>query len=288
MRQHQNKMPEVVIDTKTHGWDQYFERVTQTGEQTGNHEKENFVQSNVQYRDDGFAYLVLSREHDGQWTSGKIRSRKTLTEYAPNGGRLSMLVQGPNVQNNSRDGFCPAIWPALWLLSDGGQWPTGGEIDLFELMEFPGRPDTAHRAFSTLHFGPSRGRDYVFTNHWGLKLCDYPWNTGDKLFVFEWRRESGGAWRLSLALDGTQLWSFTTTRDDVFKDVEHRPGLNPEGFRPNQSGDPACIFRRAFDDKAFGHRLIVNLSLGGTPFSSVDPTLRVADFVVKHVHLEAY
>jgi hypothetical protein len=279
-----------VIDTDRDGWEAAFERVTQTGEQTGNHELESYVPEKVEYRQDGHAYLVLSRGHNGRWTSGKIRSRRNLTQLAPNGGRLQVLIQGPNIQNASGDGFCSGIWPACWAIPDASAvpWSCGGEIDIMEVMHFPNRPDTARRGFSTLHFSPTPGKDYVYPGHWGLKLAEYAWDAGDKLFDFEWHRESSGAWRLSLTLNGAQLWSLTTTRDDVFRDAEHRPGLNPEGFRPGEAGDPARVFQRAFDNEPFGYKIVVNLAYGGTPFSHVDESLRCADLVVKHIKLEAY
>ena len=284
-------MPEVVIDTTVPGgWDAAFERVEQTGAQTGNSELEHFLPENVEYRADGYAYLVLSKNRENQWTSGKIRSRRNLTQLAPNGGRLEVLLQGVNVQN-AGGGFCPGIWGALWAIPDASAvaWPMGGEIDFWECMQFPGRPETAKFGFSTLHFGPARGKDYLYPGHWGQKVGEnYGWDAGDKLFVFEWHRAAGEEWCLSLALNGARLWSFTTTREDLFKDVEHRVGLNPEGFRPGQAGDPAAVFRRAFSTESLGYHIVCNLSYGGTPFHSVDPTLRVADLVVKHVRLEAY
>ena len=82
------------MDTVAQGWGE-FERVNQTGKQTGNDEEENYIDTQCQVRGTSM-FLVLSNEH-GQWLSGKIRSRRNLVEYAPQGGTLE-VVRRPGAQ----------------------------------------------------------------------------------------------------------------------------------------------------------------------------------------------
>jgi hypothetical protein len=266
------------MDTLRDGWDS-FERVRQTGRETGNDELEDFVPEQVQIRDGGggqLCALVLTRtEH--RWLSGKIRSRQNLTELRPNGGQLEVVVQGPNLQffDGRKCRYARGAWPAVWLLPHA-PWPTGGEIDLLEQMMF--KRGDENRGFSTLHFGPHAGKDYSYPGHWGLHLGTYDWDDKDHVLKFAWLRR-GGAWNLSLSVDGKQVWAFSTKREGVLA-VGMEAGA---GFREGEPGDPAAIFQRAFDDAKHGLSLVVNLSYGGRPFGDTQADLKSAEFMVKRV-----
>lgn len=264
------------MDTDADGWEG-FERVAQSGRATGNDEDEDFAPGQCQVRDRAM-FLVLSTEQ-GQWLSGKIRSKRNLTEMAPNGGVLEMVVQGVNIQfhdgRNIR--FARGVWPAIWLLGNG-PWPCSGELDIFEQMMMKNGDQL--RGFSTLHFGPSTGRDFVYPNHWGLSLGAYPWSEGDQRLKLQWKRRLDGAWVLTFWVNYKQIWSFVTRREGVL-DVGMEAGA---GFGAGEPGDPAAIFQRAFDDPQHGLYLICNLSLGGRPFGrDSHANLRMADFAIKRV-----
>jgi len=262
------------MDTLRDGWES-LERVRQTGRETGNEELEDFVPEQVQIRGSACAFVLARAEH--RWLSGKIRTRQNLTELRPQGGALEVVIQGPNLQFfDGRICRCArGIWPAVWLLPHA-PWPTGGEVDLLELMVF--KQGDENRGFSTLHFGPRAGKDYSYPGHWGLHLGNYDWNENDHTLNFAWQRRDG-AWSLSLSVDGKQVWAFSTRREGILA-VGSEAGA---GFREGEPGDPAAIFQRAFDDPAHGLYLVINLSYGGRPFGGAQPDLKMADIIVKRV-----
>jgi hypothetical protein len=55
----------------------------------------------------------------------------------------------------------PGLWPAMWLLGTGGEWPTVGEIDILETVH-----DTPYNAM-TLHTAPGCTVDNVTTSFSG-------------------------------------------------------------------------------------------------------------------------
>ena len=121
----------------------------------------------------------------------------------------------------------------------------------------------------------------MWPGHWGLSLGSYPWDDREHTLRFEWSR----GWTASLAVDGRRIWSFTTTRNDVFMGIEHNSLQNAEQYAPGRPGDPAAIFARAFESKDFGLHLIINLSFGGKPFRTVDHSFQQSELIVKRVTL---
>jgi licheninase len=240
------------------GWDRHFERVAQSGAETGNDELEDYVLEQVQLRGSEIA-LVLQRRGE-RYVSGKIRSRRSLKDMAPHGGVLEISLRGPKLEG----GRVVGIWPAVWLLPSGEPWPMGGEIDLYEVMAYT--PEGVKTGFSTLHFGPRPGQDASWPGHWGLSLGSYPWDAaGEHTLRLEWKRENG-SWALNYAVDGREIWRFTTTRNDVFKSFEVGKPHSAD-FAPGAAGDPAAIFSRIFDKDL---RIICNLAFGGRPFRYID------------------
>jgi hypothetical protein len=253
------------------GWDKHFERVTQKGAETGNDELEDYVPGQVQVRGSEVA-LVLQRRGN-RYVSGKIRSWKSLKDMAPHGGVLEVGLRGPKLE-----GGTVGIWPAVWLLPNGAPWPMGGEIDLYEVMAFT--PEGVKSGFSTLHFGPRPGQDALWPGHWGISLGHYPWDSGGTHTLrFEWKRENG-AWAMKFAVDGREIWRFTTTRHDIFKDFEVGKPHSAD-FAPGAAGDPAAIFSRIFDKDL---RIICNLAFGGRPFRHVD-NVSSAEMIITHVRV---
>jgi hypothetical protein len=263
------------MDT-SEGWERHFEFVTQSGRDTGNDELQDFVPEQVRHTAGSGLSLVLERRN-GRYVSGKIRSRRSLHEMAPNGGVLEIKLQGPQCRGGVR-----GIWPAIWLLPSAGPWPTKGEVDLFEVMVF--EPEGVRRAFSTLHFGPRANVDAVWPGHWGLSLGAYPWDEAQHTLRLDWRRE-GSSWTLRFAVDGQELWHFTTTRNDIFRDFERGKAL-PDGFGPGAPGDPAAIFARGLEADD-GLHVICNLSMGGRPFRHVD-AIEHAELTLQGVRLTPY
>jgi len=268
------------MDTLTQGWGDW-EKVTQRGKDTGNDEDQDYRPENCQERGKSM-FLVLCKEPE-HWYSGKIRSKKTLVEMAPDGGELEVVVQGPNLQfhDGRRCRFAHSLWPAVWLLPSNVPWPTGSECDLLELMMHT--YDDCNKGFSTLHWGPYRGRDIVTRGSCGLHLGSYVWDEGDHSLRFRWERRADRAWVLSFWVDDRHVWRFATAKEGILAATHEGYG---EGFREGQPGDACVIIQRAFDEPERSYHIIANLALGGRPFGRRShDELKMADFVVKGVRV---
>lgn len=250
-------------------WNSVFEFVTQTGAETGNNELQDYIPS--QLKVNGHVDLVLEKVSGNRYKSGKLKSTKAINELAPEHGALEIEFVLPEnfLSDKSSPIIVPGLWPAIWLLPNSGNWPTGGEIDLMEMMQFAGQQERA--AFSTLHFGPSTGVDAVYDGHWGLNIASYKWDPArpTQKIRFEWMKTEDGKWKLTQWVNDSQVWDQTTAHVGVFKDFEKGKNFqraSQSDFAPGGPGDPVPIFQRAFDDKHFGMRLIINLAFGGTPW----------------------
>lgn len=263
-------------------WEKHWEFVSQTGQQTGNNELQDYVPSNVKISDDDNSLsLVLERVHGSKYRSGKIVSRRTLLDWAPRGGAFEIEFSLPRSWKSSGDDndapFVPGLWPAIWLVPSSrvAPWPTGGEIDLMEMMHFWGDEGAAERGFTTLHFGPRRGVDAIFDGHWGLRLATFHWDLRreHQVIRFEWRRnQTSATWSLRQLVNNEVVWDQRLDRSSgVFVDFEKnkhfQEGAQAADFAPGAPGDPAVVFHRAFEDPAWSMRVICNLAFGGTPWA---------------------
>jgi beta-glucanase (GH16 family) len=105
---------------------------------------------------DGQGHLAIKplRDAAGNWTSGRIETRRT-DFAAPTGGRLRIeaTIRQPDVSGPAAAGY----WPAFWALGEAARpvgatnWPGIGEWDLMESIN--GRE--SH--FGTLHCGVAPG-----------------------------------------------------------------------------------------------------------------------------------
>jgi beta-glucanase (GH16 family) len=118
----------------------------------GTGEIETMTDSTANVSLDGAGHLAITplRDEAGNWTSGRIETRRT-DFAAPAGGvlRVEASIQQPNI--TTADGA--AYWPAFWMLgeaarpADATNWPGIGEIDILENVN--GRDSR----WSTLHCG---------------------------------------------------------------------------------------------------------------------------------------
>jgi hypothetical protein len=124
--------------------------------QWGTFEIESMVTGPKTVALDGQGHLLITplRDAAGNWTSGRIETRRTDFSAGEDGVlRVEGMIQLP------RTGVGPqaaGYWPAFWMLGAPFRgnylnWPSVGEIDIMENIN--GRPT----AFSTLHCGVVSG-----------------------------------------------------------------------------------------------------------------------------------
>ncbi|GAA2789110.1 SGNH hydrolase domain-containing protein [Crossiella cryophila] len=122
--------------------------------QWGTGEIETMTDSTDNVRHNGKGQLAITPiRANGQWTSGRLESRRTDFR-APAGGllRVEAVLKLPEVGKADGAGY----WPAFWLLGDGVRrdntgWPGVGEIDVLESVN--GRESV----FGTFHCGAMPG-----------------------------------------------------------------------------------------------------------------------------------
>ena len=121
----------------------------------GTGEIENMTDSTANVYLDGSGNLVIKpiRDAAGNWTSGRVETRRT--DFAPPpGGRMRIegRLQVPNVTGAAAQGY----WSAFWTLGAPFRgvytnWPGIGEIDIMESV------NGANTTYGTLHCGTNPG-----------------------------------------------------------------------------------------------------------------------------------
>ena len=121
----------------------------------GTGEVETMTNSTTNVSLDGAGRLRITpvRDASGQWTSGRIETRRTDFRPLP-GGVLAVeaSIQQPNVSGPQAAGY----WPAFWMLGEPFRgnylnWPSIGEIDILENIN--GRESV----FGVFHCGTVQG-----------------------------------------------------------------------------------------------------------------------------------
>ncbi len=170
----------------------------------GTGEVESFATSKANVHLDGRGHLVITalRDASGQWTSGRIETRRT--DYAaPAGGELELAasIEQPD----------PAVglgyWPAFWALgaqarpAHATNWPKIGELDVMEDV------NALSKVASTLHCGTDPGGPCNETNGIGsgLMACTGCQNGYHTYSVIVDRRNTA-AEQVRFYLDGRQTF----------------------------------------------------------------------------------
>lgn len=120
----------------------------------GTGEVERMTDSTDNVSLDGAGHLAITPRRDagGNWTSGRIETRRT--DFQPPAGgklRIEASLQQGDVSGAEAAGY----WPAFWAMGEAARpvgatnWPSIGEIDIMEAIN--GRSSN----FATLHCGPS-------------------------------------------------------------------------------------------------------------------------------------
>ncbi|KAF4995364.1 hypothetical protein FGRMN_5148 [Fusarium graminum] len=104
---------------------------------------------NIQLSGGDTLQLVPWKDHKGEWTSGRLESKKSW--HADNNQVLRVEASIRMGDSARKQG----IWPAFWMLGDalrhGTEWPRCGEIDIFE------RVNGDMTGFGTVHCGEVGG-----------------------------------------------------------------------------------------------------------------------------------
>jgi beta-glucanase (GH16 family) len=121
----------------------------------GTGEIENMTDSTANVSLDGSGNLAITpiRDAAGNWTSGRVETRRT--DFAPPpGGRMRIegRLQVPNITGAAAQGY----WPAFWTLGAPFRgvytnWPSIGEIDVMESV------NGVNTVYGTLHCGTNPG-----------------------------------------------------------------------------------------------------------------------------------
>ncbi|MFD8272059.1 glycoside hydrolase family 16 protein [Streptomyces flaveolus] len=108
---------------------------------------------NVSLDGNGNLRITPRRDGAGNWTSGRIETRRTDFQ-PPAGGKLRVeaRIQVPNVTGAAAKGY----WPAFWMLGapyrgNYWNWPGVGEIDIMENTQ------GLNTVWATMHCGTSPG-----------------------------------------------------------------------------------------------------------------------------------
>lgn len=204
----------------------------------GNNEKQNYVDSaaNSFHHEGRLVVRALVNHEANQFTSARLSSWQSLSKPQ---GYLTATIIAPSA---------PGIWPAYWMLPlDPFQWPTDGEVDIFE--SWNGELEN----HSCLHWGSYTGEDH--DKHRVIKTKLPQLHTQPHTFGFAWIEEEGiPGWR------GRLIWYIDGT--PVMK------GNIPLGTRKMQD-----------------FRILINIAMGGTVNKGQLPSNGYYDFVISDLKM---
>ena len=181
----------------------------------GTFEVETMTDSTQNVSFDGHGDLLITpvRDDAGNWTSGRIETRKTDFSAGDHGVlRVQAAIRLPQTGVGPQ---AAGYWPAFWMLGapfrgDYLNWPSIGEIDVMENVN--GRPT----AFSTLHCGVPSGGPCNETNGLGGAIDDGTLQDGFHTYAMELDK-SVAPNQLRFYLDGFNF--FTIRADEVPADT---------------------------------------------------------------------
>ncbi|MEU1048538.1 glycoside hydrolase family 16 protein [Streptomyces sp. NPDC005897] len=175
---------------------------------TGEIETMTSSPDNVSLDGGGNLRITPRRDGAGNWTSGRIETRRADFE-PPAGGKLRVeaRIQVPNVTGAAAKGY----WPAFWMLGSPYRgnywnWPGVGEIDIMENTQ------GLNTVWSTLHCGTSPGGPCNETSGIGgnTPCPGATCQAGFHTYRAEWDR-STSVEEIRFSVDGT---TFHTVREN--------------------------------------------------------------------------
>ena len=176
----------------------------------GTFEIETMTRSTKNVSLDGRGDLLITpvRDSAGNWTSGRIETRRTDFTAGDHGIlRVQAAIQLPQTGVGPE---AAGYWPAFWMLGAAFRgnylnWPSIGEIDIMENIN--GRPTD----FSTLHCGVPSGGPCNETNGIGGTTDDATLQDTFHTYAMELDR-SVTPNQLRFYLDGTNFFTINSTQ----------------------------------------------------------------------------
>lgn len=108
--------------------------------------------------------------------------------------------------------FGCSVWPAFWV--HGAEWPSGGEIDVFEGVNMQATNQVAMHTVTGCYASPGTVSQ---VGRLTSDNCDYRVNGNQGCTVLDGRNQSygagfasagGGVWAMELASTGVSVWFF--------------------------------------------------------------------------------
>ncbi|MFI0806710.1 glycoside hydrolase family 16 protein [Streptomyces echinatus] len=167
---------------------------------------------NVSLDGNGNLLITPRRDASGNWTSGRIETRRTDFQ-PPAGGKLRVQarIQMPNVTGAAAKGY----WPAFWMLGapfrgNYWNWPGVGELDIMENVQ------GLNTDWATLHCGTSPGGPCNETSGIGgnTTCTGSTCQAGFHTYAMEWDRSTGTE-EIRFYLDGVNFHTVRANQVDA-------------------------------------------------------------------------
>lgn len=154
--------------------------------------------------------LVLTATKNGTiWNSGHVKSNFSFKPGINEEYRTSAYIKLIAVKNGTYTDFSATYgaWPAFWTVQETN-WPTKGEIDIFEGYSY----GTYAKFASNIFYGKVSGRNQLG------QTCERYYNVSEGWHLYEmfWSNVNGSV-SVRVQLDGTTVASYTNAANRFLK-----------------------------------------------------------------------